>query len=174
MVKIQIIGCYVLHALASLKIRSAYRDTCAYIQHRLSGTTQWRRSNLAKMIVGYLLLGVFATCGNSRPPTQGDSQPPRPRAPASNITLDTPLIVEGDIAVTERSVGSGPALNAFRTAQESAWPNGIISYRFDEDPWDGEPVFFKAQLDNISLALQKIENGVPCIRFRWVVSKKEG
>ena len=164
MVKIQIIGCYVLHALASLKIRSAYRDT--YIQHRLGGTTQWRRSDPAEMIVGYLLLGVFATCGNSRPPTQGDSQPPRPRAPASNITLDTPLIVEGDIAVTESSVQSGTALNAFRTSQDSVWPGGIVRYRFDVDPFDGTPVFFKAERDIISLALWKIENGVPCMEFR--------
>ena len=69
------------------------------------------------MIVGYLLLGVLATCGNSHPPRQGDSRPPRPGAPAPNITLDKSLIVEGDIAVTESSDGSGLALNAFRTAQ---------------------------------------------------------
>ena len=118
------------------------------------------------MIVGYLLLGVFASCGYSRPPRQGDSRPPRPGAPAPDITLDTPLIVEGDIAVTVRSVGSGLALNAFRTSKDSVWPDGIVRYRFDVDPWDKTHVFFKAQRDNISLALQKIENGVPCIEFR--------
>ena len=147
-----------------MKIRSAYRDT--YIQHRLGGTTQWRRSDPAEMIVGYLLLGVFASCGNSSPTRQGDSQPPQPEAPASNITLDTPLIVEGDMAVTVGSVGSGLALNAFRTAQDSVWPKGIVRYRFDVDPWDGEPVFLEAERDNISLALRKIENGVPCMEFR--------
>ena len=118
------------------------------------------------MIVGYLLLGVFASCGNSSPPRQGDSQPPQPGAPASNITLDTPLIVEGDIAVTVRSVGSGLALNAFRMSQDSVWPNGIVPYRFDVDLWFDTQVFFKDQRDNISLALQMIENGVPCIEFR--------
>ena len=101
------------------------------------------------MIVGYLLLGVFAACGDSLP-----------------STLDTTLIVEGDIAVTERSAGSGTALNAFRTSQDSVWPDGIVRYRFDVDQWDGTPVFFEAQRDNISLALQKIEGGVPCIEFR--------
>ena len=118
------------------------------------------------MIVGYLLLGVFASCGYSRPPRQGDSRPPRPGAPAPDITLDMPLIVEGDMAVTVRSVGSGLALNAFRTAQDSVWPKGIVRYRFDVDPWDGEPVFLQAERDNISLALRKIENGVPCMEFR--------
>ena len=118
------------------------------------------------MIVGYLLLGVFATCGYSRPPRQGDSRPPQPGAPAPDITLDMPLIVEGDMAVTVRSDGSGLALNAFRTSQDSVWPKGIVRYRFDVDPWDGEPVFLEAERENISLALQKIENGVPCIEFR--------
>ena len=80
--------------------------------------------------------------------------------------MDTPLIVEGDIAVTERSVGSGTSLNAFRTSQASVWPLGIVHYRFDVDPWDGEPVFLEAERDNISLALRKIEDGVPCMEFR--------
>ena len=134
------------HALTSLKIRSAYRDK--HIQHCLAGP-HLCPSGPSEMIVGYLLLGVLTTCGDSRP-----------------STLDTAVIVEGDIAVTERSAGSGTALNAFRTAQESVWPDGIVRYRFDVDQWDGTPVFFEAQRDNISLALQKIEAGVPCIEFR--------
>ena len=80
--------------------------------------------------------------------------------------MNKPLIVEGDIAVTESSDGSTRALNAFRTAQESVWPKGIVRYRFDVDPWDGEPMFHEAERDNISLALRKIENGVPCMEFR--------
>ena len=119
------------------------------------------------MIVGYLLLGVFASCGYSRPPRQGDSRPPRPGAPASNITLDTSLIVEGDIAVTVGSLDEGSGtMNTFVTAEESVWPKGIIRYRFDVDPWEGEPVFFKHESDKIAEALRKIENGVPCIEFR--------
>ena len=118
------------------------------------------------MVVGYLLLGVFASYGYSHPLQQGDSRPHQPGAPAPNITLDMPLIVEGDMAVTVRSVGSGLALNAFRTAQDSVWPKGIVRYRFDVDPWDGEPVFLEAERENISLALRKIENGVPCMEFR--------
>ena len=147
---------YVRYELTSLKIRSVNRDP--FIQHCLGSTTHLHPSDPTKMIVGYLLLGVFAI--------SGDSRPSQPVAPVPNINLDTTLIVEGDIAVTERSAGSGTALNAFRTAQESVWPDGIVRYRFDVNQWDGTPVFFEAQRDNISLALQKIEGGVPCIEFR--------
>ena len=114
------------------------------------------------MIVGYLLLGVFATCGASRPPRRGAF------APAPEIDSDTPLLVEGDIAVTERSLGSGTTMNAFRTAQDSLWPRGVVPYRIDKDEWEGlvEPVFLDSQIENITHALQKIENGVPCIEFR--------
>ena len=119
----------------------------------LGSTQHLCRSDPAKMIVLFLILVVFATCGDPRP-----------------STLDTPLIVEGDIAVTERSAGSGTALNSFRTAQESVWPDGIVPYRFDVDFWTGDSVFFEAQRDNISEALRKIENGVPCIEFRWDIS----
>ena len=60
------------------------------------------------MIVGYLLLGVFAICGASRPPRRADF------APTPEFNSDLPLMVEGDIAVTERSLGSGTAMLAFR------------------------------------------------------------
>ena len=114
------------------------------------------------MIVGYLLLGVFATCRASRPPRRGSF------APAPEIDSDTPLMVEGDIAVTERSLGSGTTMNAFRTAQDSLWPRGVVPYRIDTDEWQGlvEPVFLDSQIENITRALQKIEKGVPCIEFR--------
>ena len=116
------------------------------------------------MIVGYLLLGVFAVCG--------DSRPPQPGTPAPNLNMDTPLLVEGDIAVIERSSeeGNRTAMNTFRTAEESVWPKGIIRYRFDVDQWDGEPVFFQHETDKITEAIRKIENGVPCIEFRFVRS----
>ena len=152
---------FVLHAVTSLNNQSAYRDT--YSQHCSGGMIQWHPSDPAEMIVGYLLLGVLASCGNSSPPRQGDSQPPQPGAPAPNITLDTPLIVEGDIAVTERGVGSGLALNAFITAQESVWPLGVVPYRIDMD--FGLPVFLDSQIENITQALRTIKNGVPCIEF---------
>lgn len=61
------------------------------------------------MILGFLLLGAFALCGASRPPRRGAF------APASEITADTPLIIEGDIAVTEKSTGP-PTLNIPDTA----------------------------------------------------------
>ena len=133
------------------------------MQHPLNSTRQLRRSDLAKMIVGYLLLGVLASCGASRPPRRGAF------APAPEISdSDTALMVEGDIAVTERNLGLGTPLNAFRSAQNSLWPRGVVPFRIDTDEWDGivEPVFLDSQIDIITQAHQKIENGVPCIEFR--------
>ena len=114
------------------------------------------------MIVGYLLLGAFALCGASRPPRRGAF------APVPEFTSDTPLIIEGDIAVTERSLGSGTPMNILPSVQNSLWPRGVVPYRIDTEEWEGiiEPVFLDTQIDNITQALQKIENGVPCIEFR--------
>ena len=129
----------------------------------MNSTTQLHRSDLAMMIVGFLLLGVLASCGASRPPRRGAF------APAPEISdSDTPLVVEGDIARTERSLGSGTALNAFHTTQDSLWPRGVVPFRIDTDEWEGvvEPVFLDSQIENITQAHRKIENGVPCIEFR--------
>ena len=112
------------------------------------------------MIVGYLLLGVFAISGASGPPRRGNF------APAPEFNSDTPLMVEGDIAVREGSLGSGTPMIAFR--RDSLWPRGVVPYKIDTDEFDGlvEPVFLDSQIDNITQALHKIENGVPCIEFR--------
>ena len=128
----------------------------------MNSTTQLHRSDLAMMIVGYLLLGVFASCGASRPPRRGAF------APAPEVNSDTPHMLEGDIARTERSLGSGTALNAFHTTQDSLWPRGVVPFRIDTDEWEGviEPVFLDSQIENITRAHRKIENGVPCIEFR--------
>jgi len=116
------------------------------------------------MIIGFLLLGVVALCGASRPPRRGAF------APVPEITSATPFIIEGDIAVTERSVGFGPTTNSLRAAQDLLWPRGIVPYRIDTEEWEGviEPVFLDSQIENITQALQKIEHGVPCIEFRQV------
>ena len=88
-----------------------YRD--AFIQHSLSSTIYLRRrSDPATMIIGYFLLGVFAISRGSHLPQRGAF------APTPEINSDLPFMVEGDIAVTERSLGSGIAMNAFRTAQD--------------------------------------------------------
>ena len=84
--------------------RHAYSDSSEQQE------TQSHLFDLAKMIVGYLLLGVFALCGASRPPRRGAF------APAPEFTSDTPLIIEGDIAVTVRSFGSGTEMNIFRSS----------------------------------------------------------
>ena len=110
------------------------------------------------MIVGYLLLGVFATCGLSRPSQRGGF------APAPDLSSEMPFIVEGDIAVKKRGLGgSGTAMNAFLTTENSLWPRGVVPYRIAMD--FGMPVFLDSQIENITQAIQTIENGVPCIEF---------
>ena len=74
------------------------------------------------MIVGFLLLGVFAICGASRPPLRGDF------APTPEFNSDLPLMVEGDIALTERSLGSGTAILAF--CCDSLWLTVVLDSWF--------------------------------------------
>ena len=109
------------------------------------------------MIVGYLLLGVFATRGLSHPSQRGGS------APVPEISSEMPFIVEGDIAVTESGLVFGTAMNAFLTTENSLWPRGVVPYRIAMD--FGMPVFLDNQIENITQAIQTIENGVPCIEF---------
>ena len=148
-VSILILGCTVhcnpdIHP-SHQKTFSEYKDPVWAQMYSASS----EQHSLAMIVAFLLLLGVFASCA--------DSGPPRKRA-----------LVEGDIAVTEKSVGSGTAMNAFLTAQNSLWPRGVVPYRIDTDEWNGiiEPVFTDSQITNITQALFKIENGVPCIEFR--------
>ena len=125
-----------------------------------------------------IMLGVLAPCGGYSPPQRGAF------APAPEINLDMPLIVEGDIAVTESSLGSGKnVLRMFQLSQSSLWPEGVVPYRIatalfftgtgrggsQERPGSlFEPVFLESQIENITQALRKIENDLPCIKFRQV------
>ena len=45
-----------------------------------------------------------------------------------------------------------------------------VYYQIATDEWNGvvKPVFLDTQIDNITQAIQKIENGAPGIEFRWV------
>ena len=122
-----------------------------------------------------IMLGVLAPCGGYSPPRRGAF------APAPEINLDMPLIVEGDIAVTESSLGSG--MGAIRMSQSSLWPEGVVPYTIatalfftgtgrggsQERPGSlFQPVFLESQIENITQALRKIENDLPCIKFRRV------
>ena len=114
------------------------------------------------MIICFLLcLGFLATSRGSRPPRRGAFAPVPPDS-------ETPLIVEGDIALAPHPLGSDAALHTFLKAKTALWPRGRIPYRIDEYEWDGtvEPVFLDSQIENITQALQKIEAGVPCIDFK--------
>ena len=114
------------------------------------------------MIIGCLLcLGFLsASCKGSRPTRRGAFAPVPPDS-------DTSHLIEGDIALLPHPLGSEEALNSFLKAETALWPKGRISYRIDEDEWDGivDPVFLDSQIENITQALRKIENGVPCIDF---------
>ena len=109
-----------------------------------------------------LLLRGLVLCGGSRPPRRGAF------VPAPDIIVNGSNLIEGDIAVTGTSTENVTTLDSFRTAEDSLWPRGVVYYRIDTDEWNGlvEPVFLDTQIDNITEALQKIENGVPCIEFR--------
>ena len=80
----------------------------------------------------------------------------------------SPALVEGDIAVPEAHLNSGKALDAFLTEETSLWPRGYVPYRIDTFEWEGveEPIFLDEQIDNITLALNKIMTDVPCLKFQ--------
>ena len=80
----------------------------------------------------------------------------------------SPALVEGDIAVPETHLNSGKALDAFLTETAALWPRGYLPYRIDTFEWEGveEPIFLDEQIDNITLALNKIMTDVPCLKFQ--------
>ena len=80
----------------------------------------------------------------------------------------TPSLVEGDIAVPQRHLGTGQPLAAFLTEPSALWPRGLVSYRIETFEWEGvvEPIFSDEGVANITQALGKIMRDVPCIKFR--------
>ena len=89
----------------------------------------------------------------------------------------SPNFVQGDIAVPASQAGADEdALYAFVTDRKALWMTGVVPYRIDEDEYDGDwlPLFTDAQIANITIALEQIENEVPCIEFRCgEIYKKE-
>ena len=83
-------------------------------------------------------------------------------------TQVTPNLVEGDIAVPQRHLGTGQALAAFLTEPSALWPRGLVSFRIETFEWEGvvEPVFTDEGVDNITQAMDQIMRNVPCIKFR--------
>ena len=113
------------------------------------------------MLNRYLLcLGFLTSSGAWRPPHRGAFAP----VPADNGTAGD-LLSEGDIA--SHTFGSSLTLDSFRADEAALWPGGKVRYRIAEDEWKGvwEPVFRDDQIENISISLRKIEEGVPCIDF---------
>ena len=74
----------------------------------------------------------------------------------------------------EAHLNSGKALDAFLTEETSLWPRGYVPYRIDTFEWEGivEPIFLDDQIANVTKALRQISKDVPCIKFKWVTSKK--
>ena len=116
------------------------------------------------MIVRHLIsLGVFAVCAATRPPHRGGF------APVPNSSDTTLRLIEGDIALPPNLDGSTLALNTFLKSTKALWPRGRVPFRIDTEEWEVgvvEPVFLDSQIKNITIALQKIETGVPCIDFK--------
>ena len=104
------------------------------------------------------LLWFFATPGGLSANFRGNFVPPQ----------TSPTLVEGDIAVPETHLGTGQALDAFLTEPIALWPRGFIPYRIETFEWDGivQPIFLDGQIDNITLADQKIMPDVPCLIFQ--------
>ena len=114
------------------------------------------------MIVRLLCLWILMACEASRPPRRGAFAPVQD-------ALDTPHLIEGDIALSPNVHGVGPVQNTFLKATKALWPRGRVPYRIDQDEWEvgvKEPVFLDSQIENITQALGKIKTGVPCIDFK--------
>ena len=117
----------------------------------------------ATMLLCYLIcFWILAPCKGSRPPNRGSFASPEPG-------VDTPNLIEGDIALPPNVQGSSSALNTFLKSKKALWPRARVPYRIETYEWEEglvEPVFLDSQIENITLALQRIETGVPCIDFK--------
>ena len=131
------------------------------------------------MLIGYLLCLGFLTSSKAWRPRHRGWRPPHRGAfaPAPAHPETGSRLTEGDIALGSsrnrkgtgsRVFGSGPTLNSFRRDSADLWPRGGVPYRIDEDEFRGiwEPVFLDSHIRNITISLEKIEAGVPCIEFQ--------
>ena len=161
----------------SLPCSVGQQTTCVYgSQLKTASCSQSHSSEAASlrqagnMIVAFLLLGLIAAVsdgavrdGAVRLPRRG-AFAQAPSQPESN-----PNLVEGDIAVPAGVSGGSTQvpINSFINAKKNHWPKGRIRYRIECDSWEGveEPVFTDDQIANITQALDKIKNGVPCVGF---------
>ena len=105
----------------------------------------------------FLLLVFFVTPGGQSANFRGNFVPPQ----------TSPSLVEGDIAVPETYLETGHPLNSFLNEPTPLWPRGRIPYTFETYEWNGkrEPIFLDDQIDNVTLAHQKIMTSVPCLNF---------
>ena len=87
---------------------------------------------------------------------------------ASFRSQTTPTSVQGDIAVPQSHVGTGEELSAFLREPSLLWPNGFVFYWIETEEWNGkvEPLFDDEGVNNITQAINKIMEAVPCIKFK--------
>ena len=114
------------------------------------------------MLIYILFANFLLSCASVRPRARGEF-------PSTQGSL-TPHLLEGDIAVPEHHLVAGTVQEAFLANQTQLWPQGLVSFRFETFEWEGrvEPVFLDSQMANITTALDKIMQEVPCIKFRQV------
>ena len=94
------------------------------------------------------------------PPSRGTFSPA--------VSTSSPYLVEGDMAVPSSHLSSSPAQDSFLQNPSLLWPGAVIYFRFERMEWDGvmEPLFLDSQKENITTAMERIEEGVPCFKFR--------
>ena len=172
---------YRQRVLESSSLSAVWSESSVHVwqQHTHSATSEILELDvwfylIPKMIIGYLIcLGFLTACRATTAPTNTTTRwrPPH-RGAFAPVPADsgTSPLSEGDIAPKPR--GSGSTLSSYLADKAALWPYGRVRYRIDEDVWEGkwDPVFSDDQIQNISISLQKIEAGVPCIDFRWASS----
>ena len=114
------------------------------------------------MLISFLFANFLLSCESVHPRARGEFP--------SNQGSHTPHLFEGDIAVPEHHLVAGTVQEAFlaNLTYGQLWPQGFVFFRFETFEWEGrvEPVFLDFQMANITTALEKIMQEVPCIKFR--------
>ena len=158
----------------SIKSKQAFQRTSHRVVwdliRRAHQIAQHVERGFVKMTFNWWIFCLLAWCGficKSSPPSRRRTSL-GPSVGETSLPYH-PNLIEGDIALPPRPHlnQTGSALNAFLKNKFSLWPKGKIPYKIDEGDFGFgiEPVFLDSQIMNITLALKKIQAGVPCIEF---------
>ena len=73
----------------------------------------------------------------------------------------------GDVALRLILKGND-STGAYLKDTSGLWPGANVPWRIETFEWDGivEPIFLDEQIENITRAVQHIQNVVPCFIFR--------